>query len=149
LARSVKNSAHPDKTFSAILLNSWDALNQSRLSSTSPFVCRQRPPVGPFLEHRMEWSPEAVVDLIFDNGPFSKELVESWPYDLQKDYLELMKLDLQELGMDEFRRKARFLGETYLLSHEIPISLSPVLMEAWTLLTGGESPPEMPIFNIV
>ena len=97
----------------------------------------------------MKWSTETVVDLIFENGPFSKQLVESWPDYLQRDYLELMTLDLQELGMDEFRRTARFLGETYLLSHEIPINSSPVLTEAWALLTGCEPPPEMPIFNIV
>ena len=95
----------------------------------------------------MEMTPEDIIATILSDGPFSRETVESWPDDLRKDYLQLMELDLRDLGRDEFKRQARFIGETYLLSHGQPIHTSTVLLKAWLDLTGGEPPPEMLLFQ--
>jgi hypothetical protein len=97
----------------------------------------------------MEWTPENIIETILGTGPFSKDLVESWPEDLRKDYFELMALDLKDLGAEEFRRQARFIGETYLLSLDEPIRSSSVFHNAWRVLTDGEPPPEMLSFQVV
>lgn len=84
---------------------------------------------------------EHTVEKILKNGPFDRRLTEKWPEEMQKDYLELMSLDLAELGLDEFTVRARELGETYLLSVGKPIRSNRVLLEAWWSLTDGSPPP--------
>lgn len=96
----------------------------------------------------MKWTPDDIIEAILNRGPFSKDIVESWPEDLRKDYFELMALDLEDLGTEEFERQARFIGETYLLSHNKPIRSSSVLLNAWLKLTDGEPPPEMLAFQV-
>ena len=105
-------------------------------------------PLATFLETPMEWSPEKITEAILTNGPFAKDLVESWPEDLRKDYFELMALDVQDLGLERFKLQSRFIGETYLLSHGTPIRKSGVLLNAWLVLTDGEPPPEMLAFQV-
>ena len=95
----------------------------------------------------MKLTPEDIIEAILSNGPFSKDLVESWPEDLRKDYFELMALDLQNLGPEEFKRQSRFIGETYLLSHGKSIRSSSVLLNAWLTLTDCE-PPETLVFGL-
>lgn len=94
----------------------------------------------------MSQMPEKMHDLILDEGPFPRHLVETWPENLQNDYLELLGLDLQTLGLEEFRRMGRALGEAYLLSLDRPIESEPHLLEAWRALTGNSSPPKPPEF---
>jgi hypothetical protein len=60
-----------------------------------------------------------------------------------------MAFDLDELGVEEFIRRRRFLGETYLMSHDTPVGASTLLRTAWSILTDGEPPPELPRFDIV
>jgi len=87
-----------------------------------------------------------VVDIVFEEGPLPRAIVMKWPRDLQNDYVELLALDLLTLGLDEFRRMGRALGEAYLLSLDRPIDSDPSLLEAWTVLTGESCPPEPPDF---
>ncbi len=97
---------------------------------------------------RREMTPVAphVVELILEEGPFPRAVVRMWPEDLQNDYLELLGLDLQSLGLDEFRRMGRALGEAYLLSLNRPIESDPDLLAAWNALTGNAPPPQPPDF---
>jgi hypothetical protein len=91
--------------------------------------------------------PKTVIELILEEGPLPRAIVTKWPKDLQTDYVELLALDLQTLGLDEFRRMGRALGEAYLLSLDRPIASDPGLLEAWTVLTGETRPPEAPDFT--
>ena len=90
--------------------------------------------------------PPKVLELILEEGPFPRALVRKWPEDLQTDYLELLGLDLQTLGLDDFRRRSRALGEAYLLSLNRPIASDPNLLEAWRVLTDDAPPPKHPEF---
>jgi len=90
--------------------------------------------------------PPQVIELILEEGPFPRAIVRKWPEDLQNDYLELLGLDLQTLGVDEFRRMGRALGEAYLLSLNRPIESDPRLLAAWKALTGNTRPPRPPDF---
>ncbi len=92
--------------------------------------------------------PPKIVELVLEVGPFPRAIVKSWPEDLQTDYLALLGLDLQTLGLDEFRRMGRALGEAYLLSLDRPIDSDPNLLEAWRVLTGDVRPPEPPEFQL-
>ena len=83
---------------------------------------------------------------ILRHGPFDRDLVESWTDEMQKDYFELLAIDLANLGVDEFREQARILGETYLLSFGEPILANRILLRAWWSVTGGEPPPPQPQF---
>jgi len=83
---------------------------------------------------------------ILRHGPFDRDLVESWTDEMQKDYFELMAIDLANLGVDGFKDQGRILGETYLLSFGEPIHGNRTLLKAWWSVTGGESPPPQPLF---
>ncbi len=96
--------------------------------------------------HEMTPMPPQVIELILEEGPFPRAIVRKWPEDLQNDYFELLGLDLQTLGLDEFRRMGRALGEAYLLSLNRPIESDPGLLAAWTALTGNACPPTPPDF---
>jgi len=89
---------------------------------------------------------DALTKIVLEEGPFPESLVTSWPVELREDYLQLLALDLETMGHDEFRRLRRALGEAYLLSLGRPIAASAVLLEAWNALTGGEPPPHLPVF---
>jgi hypothetical protein len=89
---------------------------------------------------------EKTLDEILRYGPFDRDLVHSWNEEMRKDYLELLAIDLANLGLDEFRRQTRLLGETYLLSFGKPILADRTLLEAWWSVTGGEPPPPPPLF---
>lgn len=95
----------------------------------------------------MAQTPVKVAELVLEEGPFPRTLVKRWPEDLQKDYVELLAQDLKSLGLEEFRRMRRALGEAYLLSLDQAIDSNPDLLEAWTALTGNASAPEMPEFR--
>ena len=95
----------------------------------------------------MQWTPEEIVTTILEHGPFSEELVLEWPEEMRKDYLELLGLDLTTMGLDEFARLSRPLGEAYLLSLDRPIESDGVLLKSWKVVTGGEEPPRTPSFN--
>ena len=97
----------------------------------------------------MQSDPEKIVDLIVNHGPFTKDLVMTWPEEIRKDYFELFAIDLAELGLEEFKRQTRFLGEVYLLSFGKPIVSDPILLEAWRSLTGDNTPPAPPEFQII
>lgn len=84
---------------------------------------------------------ERTAKRILQNGPFDRSLVEKWPEALRIDYLQLMAIDLDNLGVEEFKRQSRALGETYLLSVGEPILANPVLLRAWWSLTDGAPPP--------
>ncbi len=86
------------------------------------------------------------VRTILQEGPFSEELVMSWPSEMRKDYLELLAEDLDTHGLEEFQRLRRTIGEAYLLSLGKPIEAHTVLLEAWNRLTGGAQPPKLPDF---
>lgn len=94
---------------------------------------------------RVHISPK-LVELVFEEGPLPRAIIVKWPRELQTDYVELLALDLQTLGLDEFRRMGRALGEAYLLSLDRPLDSDPGLLEAWTALTGEACPPEVPDF---
>jgi len=94
----------------------------------------------------MQWMFEKLVGVILAEGPFSADLVVRWPRKLREDYLELMALDIIELGISEFKRQSRLLGEAYLLSLHEPIQGNSVLLESWRELAGNVPPPEMPEF---
>ena len=96
--------------------------------------------------HEMTAMPPQVIELILEEGPFPRAIVRKWPEDLQTDYFELLGLDLQTLGLEEFRRLGRALGEAYLLSLNQPIESDPGLLAAWNALTGNERPPTQPDF---
>lgn len=96
--------------------------------------------------HDMPPMPPQVIELILEEGPIPRAIVRRWPEDLQHDYLELLGLDLQSLGLDEFRRMGRALGEAYLLSLNRPIESDPNLLAAWNALTGNARPPKPPEF---
>ncbi len=87
-----------------------------------------------------------MIELVLEEGPLPRAIVMKWPKDLRTDYFELLGLDLQSLGLDEFRRMGRALGEAYLLSLDRPIDSDPGLVEAWRVLTGEARPPETPAF---
>ncbi len=92
--------------------------------------------------------PPDVIELVLEEGPFPEAIVKKWPEELQNDYFELLGLDLQTLGVDEFRRMGRALGEAYLMSLDRPIDTDPNLLEAWRVLTGDIRPPEPPKFQL-
>jgi hypothetical protein len=94
----------------------------------------------------MSQTLEQRIRIILREGPFSEALVMRWPPALRDDYLQLLALDLEAHGLDEFRRLRRALGEAYLLSLGRPIESESVLLEAWNDLTGGEAPPRFPVF---
>lgn len=96
---------------------------------------------------QMPQMPPHIVELILSNGPFPRTLVAKWPQEVQDDYLALMELDLQSMGIDEFRRMGRALGEAYLLSLHRPLADDPHLLAAWTAITGSTRPPELPDFR--
>ena len=96
--------------------------------------------------HEMTPMPPQVIEIILEEGPFPRAVVRKWPEDLQNDYLELLGLDLQTLGLDEFRRMGRALGEAYLLSLNRPIESDPGLLAAWQALAGDSRPPQAPEF---
>jgi hypothetical protein len=77
-----------------------------------------------------------IADLVLEEGPFKKDWVERWPASLQRDYINLLAIDLSHLGLDEFRRQSRALGETFLLSMNRPVENCPFLLESWYRLTG-------------
>jgi hypothetical protein len=89
---------------------------------------------------------DALLRVVLDDGPFPSTVVSAWPPELREDYLQLLALDLEAMGYDEFRRLRRALGEAYLLSLGRPIAANAVLLEAWNALTGGEPPPHLPVF---
>ena len=91
----------------------------------------------------MIWTRDKTVETILRDGPFDRDIVESWPEEMRKDYFELIALDLADLGLEEFKRQARFLGETYLLSLNEPVRTNPTLLASWWSLTGGEPPPPL------
>ena len=91
--------------------------------------------------------PPHIIEVVLDEGPFPRALVEKWPHDVQDDYFALMELDIQSLGIDEFRRLGRALGEAYLLSLHRPLESDPNLLEAWKVLTGTMCPPKLPEFG--
>ena len=91
--------------------------------------------------------PAQMIELILEEGPFPRVTVKRWPEDLQTDYLELLALDLQTLGIEEFRRRGRALGEAYLLSLNRPLNSDPNLLEAWRILTDDAPPPQPPDFS--
>jgi hypothetical protein len=97
----------------------------------------------------MNLNQEQVTDLVLEEGPFARDWVERWPAYLQQDYLELLGLDLIQMGLEDFRGQARFLGETFLLSLDRPIERCPYLLESWNRLTGGEPVPERPVFYLM
>jgi len=115
----------------------------------SAVVTRSAPWVFEVRSDDMQSDPEKIVDLIVNHGPFPKDLVKTWPEDIRKDYFELFAIDLAELGLDEFKRQTRFLGEVYLLSFGKPIANDPILLEAWRSLTGDNTPPAPPEFQII
>jgi hypothetical protein len=86
--------------------------------------------------------------IILQEGPFSEEVVMSWPSEMRKDYLELLADDLETHGLEEFRRIRCALGEAYLLSLGRPIEANAVLLDSWNWLTGGELPPKLPDFSV-
>jgi hypothetical protein len=94
----------------------------------------------------MSQTLEQRIRLVLREGPFSEALVMRWPRAMRDDYLQLLALDLEAHGVDEFRRLCRALGEAYLLSLGRRIESDPVLLEAWNELTGGEPPPVVPVF---
>jgi len=99
--------------------------------------------------HEMPPMPPQMIELILEEGPFPRAIVKRWPEDLQNDYLELLGLDLQALGLDEFRRMSPALGEAYLLSLNRPIESDPDLLAAWNALTGNAHPPDPPEFFLI
>ena len=92
---------------------------------------------------------DETVDLILEEGPFSRDWVERWPESLKDSYFELLGLDLLEMGLDEFRRQSRLLGETFLMSLDQPIDRYPYLLESWYRLTGGASFRQRPGFFLM
>jgi hypothetical protein len=86
------------------------------------------------------------VELVFEEGPLPRTIVMKWPRDLQTEDVELLGLDLQTLGLDEFRRMGLAHGEASLLSLDRPLDSGPGLVEAWRVLTGEARPPEPPDF---
>ena len=92
--------------------------------------------------------PQKTIEILLEEGPFPRAIVESWSVDLQADYFELLGLDLESLGLDEFRRMGRALGEAYLMSLDRPIDSDPKLLEAWKVLTGDVCPPDPPKFEL-
>ena len=97
----------------------------------------------------MRLKSDEIVDLILEEGPFSRDWVERWPETLKDSYFELLGLDLLEMGLDEFRRQSRFLGETFLMSLDRPIDRCPYLLESWYRLTGGASFRQRPGFFLM
>ena len=97
----------------------------------------------------MQSNPEQIVEIILNHGPFPKDLVMTWPEDIRKDYFELFAIDLAELGLENFKQQTRFLGEVYLLSFGRPIASDPILFEAWRSLTGENTPPAPPEFQLI
>ena len=97
--------------------------------------------------NQMTQMPPHMIEFVLQEGPFPRALVEKWPQDIQDDYLALMELDIQSLGIDEFRRMGRALGEAYLLSLHRPLDADPYLLEAWKVITGATCAPELPDFR--
>ena len=102
------------------------------------FFPRQRFAAGPFWGNRMRQNSDELVNLVLEEGPFSRDWVERWPESLKDSYFDLLGLDLLEMGLDEFRRQSRLLGETFLKSLDRPIDRCPYLFESWYRLTGRE-----------
>ena len=115
----------------------------------SAVVTRSAPWVFEVRSDKMQSNPKKIVGLIVNHGPFPKDLVMTWPEDIRKDYFELFAIDLAELGLEEFKRQTRFLGEVYLLSFGKPIASDPILLEAWRSLTGDSNPPATPEFKLI
>lgn len=95
----------------------------------------------------MKWIRKSTAEVILRDGPLDRDLIENWPDEMRRDYFELMAIDLVDLGPDEFKRQAQFLGETYLLSLNEPIRTNATLLASWWSLTGGEPPPPPPQFS--
>ncbi len=95
----------------------------------------------------MEWTPDEIVTIILEHGPFPESILLEWPEQMRADYLELLGLDLETMGLDEFSRMSRSLGEAYLLSLDTPIDSDGVLLKSWNIISGGEPPPTMPSFS--
>lgn len=91
---------------------------------------------------------ERTIGLILRDGPFEPCLVEEWPEAMRLDYLELMAIDLKNLGLEEFKIQSRMIGETYLLSIGEPIHANSFLLKAWASLTDGAPPPPPLRFQI-
>ena len=102
-----------------------------------------------FLGNRMRQNSDELVNLILEAGPFSRDWVERWPEPLKDSYFELLGQDLLEMGLDEFRRQSRLLGETFLKSLDRPIDRCPYLFESWYRLTGGEAFRQRPGFFLM
>ena len=115
----------------------------------SAVVTRNAPWVFEVRSDEMQSNPYRIVEIILSHGPFPRDLVLTWPEDIQKDFLELFAIDLAELGIEKFKRQTRFLGEVYLLSFGKPIVDDPILFDAWKALTGNNNPPATPEFKVV
>ena len=97
----------------------------------------------------MRQNSDELVNLVLEEGPFSRDWVERWPESLKDSYFELLGQDLLEMGLDEFRRQSRLLGETFLKSLDRPIDRCPYLFESWYRLTGGEAFRQRPGFFLM
>jgi len=97
----------------------------------------------------MRLKSDEIVDLILEEGPFSRDWVERWPETLKDSYFELLGLDLLEMGLDEFRGQSRLLGKSFLMSMDRPINRCPYLFESWYRLTGGEAFRQRPGFFLM
>lgn len=95
----------------------------------------------------MQWTPEEIVTIILENGPFPEHVLVEWPEAMRKDYLEILGLDLTTMGLDEFKRMSRAIGEAYLLSLGQSIESDEVLLKSWKIISNGEQPPRAPTFN--
>ena len=85
-----------------------------------------------------------VVDLEFGaRGRLETELLD----EARVDLFEILGLDLTTMGIDEFKRMSRAIGEAYLLSLGKPIESDDVLLKSWKTISNGEQPPLTPIFN--
>ena len=102
-----------------------------------------------FWGNRMRLNSDELVNLVLEEGPFSRDWVERWPESLKDSYIELLGLDLLEMGLDEFRCQSRLLGETFLKSLDRPIDRCPYLFESWYRLTGGEPFRQRPGFFLM
>ena len=116
-------------------------------AETGSLIPRERLWFFVYGSDEMECTPDEIVAIILENGPFPQQLLGEWPEEMRKDYLEILGLDLTTMGLDEFKRMSTAIGEAYLLSLGKPIESDEVLLKSWKTISNDEQPPLAPIFN--
>ena len=87
----------------------------------------------------MIWTRDKTVETILRHGPFDRDIVESWPEEMRKDYFELIAIDLADLA-ERLGPLGNVVRNDFLLSFQLPEHRISVFSDGRAIIKGTTDP---------